>query len=133
MTFGAVGNIKATLEALLPRLRQHESNLFLSSCVKRYQKDQEAARAETVSGPDATISGSYLTKIINKHAGEYAARSNGQSWDRADKVGLDAAWVAAGPVLAQGLKVRPGTGAVEIEAHGDAGRRRLAGHAEQFP
>src|SRR4051795_5452222 len=28
--------------------------------------------------------------IIEKHAGEYAARSNGQSWDRADKVGLDA-------------------------------------------
>src|SRR6185312_5308664 len=29
-------------------------------------------------------------EIINKHAYEYAARSNGQSWDRADKVGLDA-------------------------------------------
>jgi len=28
--------------------------------------------------------------IIEKHAGEYAARSNGQSWDKADKVGLDA-------------------------------------------
>jgi TRAP-type C4-dicarboxylate transport system substrate-binding protein len=28
--------------------------------------------------------------IIEKHAYEYAARSNGQSWDRADKVGLDA-------------------------------------------
>src|SRR5246127_3594816 len=44
VAFGAVGNIKATLEALLPRLRQHESNLFLSSCVKRHQKDQEEAR-----------------------------------------------------------------------------------------
>ena len=28
--------------------------------------------------------------IIEKHSFEYAARSNGQSWDRADKVGLDA-------------------------------------------
>jgi TRAP-type C4-dicarboxylate transport system substrate-binding protein len=28
--------------------------------------------------------------IIEKHSYEYAARSNGQSWDRADKVGLDA-------------------------------------------
>jgi TRAP-type transport system periplasmic protein len=28
--------------------------------------------------------------IIDKHSYEYAARSNGQSWDRADKVGLDA-------------------------------------------
>lgn len=68
VTFGAVGNIKATLEALLPRLRQHEDNRFLASCVKRYQKDQEAARMETASNPDATISGSYLTKVINKYA-----------------------------------------------------------------
>ena len=29
VTFGAVGNIKATLEALLPRLRQHEDDRFL--------------------------------------------------------------------------------------------------------
>jgi TRAP-type transport system periplasmic protein len=28
--------------------------------------------------------------IIEQHANEYAARSNGQSWDRADQVGLDA-------------------------------------------
>ena len=28
--------------------------------------------------------------IIEKHSYEYAARSNGQSWDRADKVGLEA-------------------------------------------
>src|SRR5512147_458348 len=28
--------------------------------------------------------------VIEKFSGEYAARSNGQSWDRADKVGLDA-------------------------------------------
>ena len=68
VTFGAVGNIKATLEALLPRLRQHEDDRFLAACVKRYKKDQEAARVETVSGPDATISGSYLTKVINKYA-----------------------------------------------------------------
>src|SRR5580692_10220719 len=68
VTFGAVGNIKATLEALLPRLRQHEDNRFLASHVRRHQKDQESAKAETVSGPDATISGTYLTKIINKHA-----------------------------------------------------------------
>src|SRR6201999_589752 len=68
VTFGVVGNIKATLEALLPRLRQHEDDRFLASCVKRYQKDQEAARMETVSDPDAKISGSYLTKVINKYA-----------------------------------------------------------------
>src|SRR5882762_2395579 len=46
VTLGAVGNIKATLEALLPRLRQHEDNNFLASHVRRYQKIQESAQAE---------------------------------------------------------------------------------------
>src|SRR5271163_4862735 len=60
VTIGAVGNIKATLEALLPRLRQHEDNRFLASHVRRHQKEQEPAKAET-AGPDSTISGTYLT------------------------------------------------------------------------
>jgi hypothetical protein len=71
VTFGAVGNIKATLEALLPRLRQHEDNSFLDSSVRRFHKIQESAKAET-AGPDSTISGTYLTKLINKHAAKDA-------------------------------------------------------------
>ena len=71
VTFGAVGNIKATLEALLPRLRQHEDNSFLASHVKRYLKDQESAKAETAD-PNSTISGTYLTKVINKYAAKDA-------------------------------------------------------------
>src|SRR5580692_10070548 len=71
VAFGAVGNIKATLEALLPRLRQHESNLFLTSQVRRYQKIQQSEKAET-AGPDSTISGTYLTKMINKYAAKDA-------------------------------------------------------------
>src|SRR5580698_10422138 len=65
VTLGAVGNIKETLAALLPRLRQHEDNSFLTSHVKRYQKIQESANAET-AGSDSTISGTYLTKLVNK-------------------------------------------------------------------
>jgi pyruvate dehydrogenase (quinone) len=72
VTIGAVGDIKTTLEALLPRLKQHEDNAFLTAHVERHRKDVEAARAETVSGPDAMISGTYLTKIINKHAADDA-------------------------------------------------------------
>jgi pyruvate dehydrogenase (quinone) len=68
VTIGAVGNIKATLEALLPRLEQHEDGAFLAAHVRRFQKDRESAKAETVSGPGSAISGTYLTKIINKHA-----------------------------------------------------------------
>src|SRR3984893_9406958 len=67
VTFGVIGNIKATLEALLPRLRQHDDNSFLASHVRRHQKEQESAKAET-AGPDSTISGTYLTKVINKYA-----------------------------------------------------------------
>src|SRR3984885_4228310 len=56
VTFGAVGNIKATLEALLPRLKQHEDSSFLTINVERYQRDVSSAQAETVSSPDSTIS-----------------------------------------------------------------------------
>src|SRR5437763_9502372 len=72
VAIGAVGNVKTTLEALLPRLKQHEENEFLTARVARHRKDVEAAKAETVSGPDAMISGTYLTKIINKHAADDA-------------------------------------------------------------
>jgi pyruvate dehydrogenase (quinone) len=72
VAIGAVGDIKTTLEALLPRLKQHESNAFLTAHVERHRKDVETAKAETVSGPDAAISGTYLTKIINKHAADDA-------------------------------------------------------------
>ncbi len=72
VTIGAVGDIKTTLEALLPRLHQHEENEFLTGHVERHRKDVEAAKAETVSGPDAMISGTYLTKIINKYAADDA-------------------------------------------------------------
>lgn len=40
--------------------------------VERFRKDEAAAKAETVSGPDSAISGTYLIKIINKHAAEDA-------------------------------------------------------------
>src|SRR5437879_3464520 len=47
----AVGDIKTTLQALLPRLDQHESGRFLASHVKRHQADVATSKAETVSGP----------------------------------------------------------------------------------
>jgi pyruvate dehydrogenase (quinone) len=68
VTIGAVGQIKPTLEALLPRLEQHENNAFLAAHRDRYSKDRATAEAETVSAPGAAISGTYLTKMINKHA-----------------------------------------------------------------
>jgi pyruvate dehydrogenase (quinone) len=72
VTIGAVGDIKTTLEALLPRLQQHDDGAFLAIHRERFEADTAAAKAEAVSGPDAAISGTYLTKIINKHAAEDA-------------------------------------------------------------
>jgi TRAP-type C4-dicarboxylate transport system substrate-binding protein len=37
--------------------------------------------------------------IVEKMSGEFAARSNGQSWDRADKVGLDTLKAAGVPIV----------------------------------
>jgi TRAP-type C4-dicarboxylate transport system substrate-binding protein len=52
--------------------------------------------------------------VIEKFGGEYAARSNGQSWDRADKVGLDA-------LKAAGANIMPATPAMQAEARKRSG------------
>ena len=72
VAIGAVGDIKTTLDALLPRLVQHDENKFLTTRVERHRKAVETAKAKTFSDPDAAISGTYLTKVINKHAAEDA-------------------------------------------------------------
>ncbi len=72
VAIGAVGNIKAALDALLPRLKQHEDDAFLTAYVERHQEQRDSDGAESVSGPDAAISGTYLTKLINKYAAEDA-------------------------------------------------------------
>lgn len=72
VTIGVVGSIKPTLEALLPLLNQHEDDAFLEAHVERHRKDRAAADTESVSGPDSAIPGTYLAKLINKHAAEDA-------------------------------------------------------------
>jgi TRAP-type C4-dicarboxylate transport system substrate-binding protein len=52
--------------------------------------------------------------IITKLGGEHAARSNGQSWDRADKVGLDA-------LKAAGANITTATPAMQAEARKRSG------------
>src|SRR6266704_3144442 len=59
-------------DVLLPRLQQHDDGAFLAVHRARFEKDTATARAEAVSGPDAAISGTYLTQIINQHAAEDA-------------------------------------------------------------
>jgi pyruvate dehydrogenase (quinone) len=69
---GAVGNIKATLEALLPRLKQHQDNPFLTTSIHRYEKERASSKAANAEHPEAAISGIHLTKVINRYAAEDA-------------------------------------------------------------
>ncbi|HTE81404.1 MAG TPA: thiamine pyrophosphate-dependent enzyme [Reyranella sp.] len=72
VTLGVVGDIKTTLEALLPRLEQHEDDGFLAAHVDRHQRDRKTDQSEKPRGPDSAISGTWLTKVINQHAAEDA-------------------------------------------------------------
>jgi pyruvate dehydrogenase (quinone) len=72
VAIGAVGDIKTTLEALLPRLSQHANGPFLPTYARRYEKELASAKAETASESDSLIAGTYLTKVINKVAAEDA-------------------------------------------------------------
>ncbi len=69
---GVVGSIKATLDALLPRLSEHSDDSFLTKYTERYRKLRDAEAEESPAGPDARIAGSYLTKLIDRHAPDNA-------------------------------------------------------------
>jgi pyruvate dehydrogenase (quinone) len=139
VTIGAVGDIKATLEALLPRLKQREDNKFLHRHVEHHQKDVAKAKGETPSGPAAAISGTYLTQVINKHAAEDAlfAADDGTAavWmirhiDTGGKRRTFASWLhgtmASGMASALGLqKCQPGREVICLA--GDGGFAMLLG------
>jgi pyruvate dehydrogenase (quinone) len=65
---GVVGNIKDTLQALLPRLKQREDSTFLDTYVARHEKSLEAQAGRAVPGRHGKIYGQYLTSLINRAA-----------------------------------------------------------------
>ena len=67
VTIGALGDVKATLKALLPRLKQHEDPAFLKVHVERHRADTEKALAEKPKRDDM-ITGTYLAKLVNRLA-----------------------------------------------------------------
>lgn len=69
---GVVGDIKPTLEALMPRLTQHSDDKFMAKYIQRFKGIRAKEAEEKPDGPDAKIAGSYLTKLVNKHAGSDA-------------------------------------------------------------
>ncbi len=67
---GVVGDVKDTLTALLPRLRQHRPSEFHDTLVQRYREGELAAREGARPGVHSGLSGIYLTEIIDKHAAQ---------------------------------------------------------------
>lgn len=65
---GVVGNVKATLQALLPRLNEHQDDSFMTTYVDRYKKLRAKEAEEAPSKSDQKIAGSYLAKLINRLA-----------------------------------------------------------------
>ena len=72
VTLGVVGNIKDTLQALLPRIQQREASAFRASYIQRHEKALEAQAARAVPGHKGTIPGQYLAALIDRFANEEA-------------------------------------------------------------
>lgn len=73
IAIGAVGDVKATLGALLPRLRIRGDRTFQDESVLRYAQAMTTQATKTHAGRSGEISGSYLTKVLNEVAAPDAA------------------------------------------------------------
>jgi pyruvate dehydrogenase (quinone) len=69
---GVVGNIKDTIQALLPRLSPRKDSTFRDAYVQRHEKALKAQAARATPGRHGLIYGQYLTSIINRKAAEDA-------------------------------------------------------------
>jgi pyruvate dehydrogenase (quinone) len=73
VTKGVVGDIKETLAALLPKLKQHDDTAFRDSFVKLHADGNKSAVEKVQPGKHGGgISGIYLATVIDKHAKEDA-------------------------------------------------------------
>jgi pyruvate dehydrogenase (quinone) len=72
VSLAAVGNIKDTLQALLPRLKQREDSTFLDSYVEKHQKSLAAQASRATPGRHGKVYGQYLASLIDRLADEDA-------------------------------------------------------------
>jgi pyruvate dehydrogenase (quinone) len=72
VAFGATGDIKPTLRALMSRLKQHDDASFQQEYVERFAKAMASWKSHLVPGHNDTIPGSYLTSVIDRHADDDA-------------------------------------------------------------
>ena len=72
VTLGAVGDIKPTLQALLPHLEANPDSSFLQSSLKKHESAMADWKKHLKPGPNDSIPASYLMSIINKYANDDA-------------------------------------------------------------
>jgi pyruvate dehydrogenase (quinone) len=72
ISFGAVGDIKPTLSALIPRLHQKGDASFQQKYVERFAEAMASWKSHLVPGHDDSIPGSYLTSVIDRYADDDA-------------------------------------------------------------
>jgi pyruvate dehydrogenase (quinone) len=72
VTLGVVGNIKDTLQALLPRIQQRENTTFRDTYVERHEKALKAQAARATPGRHGKIPGQYVASLIDRFANEDA-------------------------------------------------------------
>lgn len=72
VTLGLVGDIKTTLQALLPLLKQQDDPVFRDDHVKRHTQLMKEMHEKAVPARDGSIPPTYLTELINQHAADDA-------------------------------------------------------------
>jgi pyruvate dehydrogenase (quinone) len=73
VTLGVTGDIKPTLEALLPRLKPRKASHFYDSTLEHYRKvSAHHAAAAAKPGPDEKIPGKLVATVIDRLAAEDA-------------------------------------------------------------
>lgn len=69
---GVVGDIQPTMAALLPLLNERSDASFRDEYVGKYTREVRSARDKAEPGHDGSIPGTYLTKLIDRHAADDA-------------------------------------------------------------
>ena len=72
VTLGLVGNIRDSLQALLPRIERHHDRSFHDEYVSRHDASLSAIKAKSVPGHNDSIPGTYLTQVIDRYAADDA-------------------------------------------------------------
>jgi pyruvate dehydrogenase (quinone) len=68
VALGVVGNIKDTLQALLPRIQQREPSAFRDRYIQLHEKGLKAQAARSVPGHKGKIPGQYVASLIDRFA-----------------------------------------------------------------